>query len=728
MREITFQEVGMKNFGPYIETMILTFKNDSLVLIRGPNGIGKTMALDAIPFTLYGETSKKAKGDDVVNNQIGKNCHTWVKFTLNADEYKVNRYHKFTRMGNTVILNKNGVDIKKGQREVLPEIERMLCPKKSFMNTLMFGQKIKDFFTDLLDSDKKEIFRKILDLDIFHVYYKKADELLKEELQSKEKIDTQIKIDNGVLDEVKTQISILLEAEKQFEKDKNDKLKNLNKTLEECDRMIENWEGQLVEAEKLDHDITKISTEISKVKNNLGSIGEKRENEINQLFSQSSTKEAELNNEALEAKSKIRDAYQKEIDAQNKALREVEDETKEELDKLVEERSNLTSKLSKWENTIWMSENQIDDFQHSINSKESICPTCLQDMDAACISHLKDEINKLDLIVKENQEKVNQAKSRFDVIYKEMKINSDRIRAENEIVKKNIEDCKVYRDQQLNDADLRLKSAIIKLKSFLEKKKEEIIENYKNEESNFRKQLEILLSEKKVVEENIKKIEEIKDSLNNIKKNKEWALKEIEEVENSEYDKNQLKSQYRRQEQLKSSIEQNQELSKTTELKVNKYSFWKSAFSSTGIPSMLIDEAIPFMNKQVSEYLEKMTNGRYIVSFDTLASTKTGEFRDKISVNVLDTNTGANSRIQLSGGQTRIIDIATILTLGDLQSNIQNVNFNILLFDEIFDALDDENISYVSKVLSKMKCGKSIYVISHTHVDQLEANEVLVMH
>ena len=153
--------------------------------------------------------------------------------------------------------------------------------------------------------------------------------------------------------------------------------------------------------------------------------------------------------------------------------------------------------------------------------------------------------------------------------------------------------------------------------------------------------------------------------------------------------------------------------------------FWKAGFSSAGIPSMLIDEAIPYMNERVEHYLDMLTNGRYVVSFDTLAETKAGEFRDKISVHVLDTQTRANSRVQLSGGQTRIIDIAIILTLGDLLSRIQNVSFNILLFDEIFDALDEQNIQYVSKVLSKIKIGKAVYIISHQHQDHLEADETL---
>jgi DNA repair exonuclease SbcCD ATPase subunit len=107
---------------------------------------------------------------------------------------------------------------------------------------------------------------------------------------------------------------------------------------------------------------------------------------------------------------------------------------------------------------------------------------------------------------------------------------------------------------------------------------------------------------------------------------------------------------------------------------------------------MLTDEAIPFMNEKVSEYLDSLSNGRYIVSFDTQGAIKSGEIRDKISVNVLDTYTRANQRLQLSGGQTRLVDIATILTLGDLQTNNLGIKVNLLIFDEIFDSLDEQNI------------------------------------
>ena len=87
--------------------------------------------------------------------------------------------------------------------------------------------------------------------------------------------------------------------------------------------------------------------------------------------------------------------------------------------------------------------------------------------------------------------------------------------------------------------------------------------------------------------------------------------------------------------------------------------------------------------------------------------------------------TKANNRKQLSGGQTRIIDIAILLSLCDLQNNIQDMKTNILLLDEIFDSLDDQNIGYVSTLLRTLIKDKSINIISHRHIDSIEADEVI---
>ena len=729
MRDITFQEVGMKNFGPYIDPMVLSFENNSLILMRGPNGIGKTMALDAIPFTCYGETSKKAKGDDVVNNRIGKNCHTWVNFTSNEDVYTVNRYHKYSKYGgNTVILNKNGVDIKKGQKEVLPEIEKILCPKKSFMNTLMFGQKVKDFFTDLIDSDKKEIFRKILDLDIYGDYYKRADELLKETVSNRDGIYTKIQVENGILEEVVRAINLTNQAMAQYELDKKEAIKGHKKSIESCDMILENWNTRLEELKQQDHNMEAITTSIASLLRTLDSTSEQRENKINQVCSQASQKEAEVSTEALKAKASLNEAYQKDVDISNESQRDFERKHKDLIDKLIREKSEITNEIGKLETTMYMNESQRSEFQTSIDSNEALCPTCLRDMDDDCISHLQDEINDITKSIERDKLKINDGKLKIDYLHKEMMAATEQMDETKAYTSKNLSEYKTIRDYQLMQVDERLKAALEKIKAFENDQKQNAIVEFESQTSQGKIEMDELLKRKDEVQKVLDRIEETETYINSVERDKLEAIKEIKKLEESEYDKSQLKSQQIRKKQLEVSIQQSQLLLLDLDSKVEIYTFWKAAFSSSGIPSMLIDEAIPFMNKQVIDYLDRMTNGRYIVSFDTLASTKAGEFRDKISVHVLDTHTGANSRVQLSGGQTRIIDIATILTLGDLQSSMQSVRFNILLFDEIFDALDDENIGYVSKVLSKMKIGKSIYIISHTHVDQLEADEVLVMH
>jgi len=727
MREITFQEVGMKNFGPYIDEMVLEFANDSLILMRGPNGIGKTMALDAMPFTLYGETSKKAKGDDVVNNRIGKNCHTYVKFAINEDNYIVNRYHKYTKYGNTVILNKNGVDIKKGQREVLPEIERLICPKKSFMNTLMFGQKIKDFFTDLVDSDKKEIFRKILDLDIYSLYYKRADELLKEVIANREEINTKIQVENGIVQELISLIDSHIEAEKQYELDKKVTINAHKKAIEECDRLLDNWKNQLTKLLKQDHNIEDITTSMSSVISKNDSLAEQRESQINQIFAQASQKQAEVSNEALKANALLQEAYQKNVDEINKGFREFEENNKKLIEKLTGEKSEITNDKGNWETTMYMLESQRSEFQTSIDG-ESICPTCLQDMNDGCIDHLKSEVETLTKSINEYKTKITDADLKINFIHKEMRAATEQLEESKAFISKNLKNDETLRDYDMMEVDKRLEAATERIKKFEKDQTEAATSDFEKQAQAGRDEMQELTQRKGEVDKVLREIENAESSMRSIETDKKITAKEIENLEEDKYDNSGLTDQVKRKKQLEVSIQQSQLLLLDLDSKVDIYTFWKSAFSTSGIPSMLIDEAIPFMNIQVINYLEKMTNGRYIVSFDTLAETKGGVFKDKISVHVLDTHTGANSRIQLSGGQTRIIDIATILTLGDLQSSIQDVTFNILLFDEIFDALDDENIGYVSKVLSKMKIGKSIYIISHTHVDQLEADEVLVMH
>jgi len=665
MRQIVFHEVGMENFGPYIDPMVLTFENDKLTLITGPNGIGKTMALEAIPFTLFGETCKKAKGDDVVNTRVGRNCHTWVKFSVDADNYLVDRYHKYTKLQNTVTIRKNLEDpYLKGHREVLPEIEKLICSKKSFTNTLMFGQKVKDFFTDLIDSDKKEIFRKILDLDIYTTWYKSADADLKEKLDRK-KLDA------------------------------------------------------------TDHDVEHLQTQLNDVEKQIAHHDNEKENTILKLQRSRDSKISEIRESANKATQAVIDKHRQTYDLFFESHSNEIKELTEEHDSARSGMMNHTNKIAELSTEKRITQNDINNLNESLEIEGGVCPTCLQDIGDDCREHLESEVSDSINRYKEfeRQEKAIQKSIKtYEILIErnteaQLQQNKQFGAARSDLTQEETDD-KVNIERKVN-------ATIEKINKLAGDEALKIERDYDKYVETLQKKFNQLQGIKEVVSDTAEKIKEIDSTISGLEQSIKNIEVQVKLTEEDEYDKSQLAAYQMRKGELEKSIEEMNQGVVDLQSDQNLSEFWKAAWSPTGIPSMLIDESIPFMNEKVSDYLDRLTNGRYIVSFDTLAATKKGEFRDKISVNVLDTHTRANSRIQLSGGQTRIVDIATILTLGDLQSNVQDVNINILLFDEIFDSLDEENIGFVSNILSQLKVGKSIYLISHTQVDQLEADEIL---
>jgi len=726
MRNITFHEVGMENFGPYIEPMVLPFTNNHLTLITGPNGIGKTMSLEALPFTLFGETCKKVKGDDVVNNRTGKNCHTWTKFTINDDTYQIDRYHKYTKIGTTVTICKNGEEpYKKGHREVVPEVEKLICSKKSFTNTLMFGQKVKDFFTDLIDSDKKEIFRKILDLDIYTKWYKQADLDLKAIKESIQEALKKIGVDQGVLSVVENQIDVVNQQIKRFEDDKKEKIATEKKALEDSQRLLDGWQKDLDKLVDTGADIEKLNKQIQDVEKQKSHHINEKETTVLQLMNSRDAKVSEMQTAADKAKQNIiseqRSKYDTFLSGHQKEIEKIDDE----ISTIKQEKSNIASELSSIETEKRIIQTNIDKLNNSLELDEGSCPTCLREIDDACRKHLEDESMKLVNAYYALEKKEKTLQDQNTKTFEALKEAETKKTQQHNSFQTITSDLKTEENIKIAEIDDKLNSTFDTIKELADKQAEKIEADYVEYIDNLSKKLAELYEMKDVVTDTNEKRVEIENMINSLQQNIAGHEMKLKIAEEEEYDKSQLTEYQVKKQELETAIA----ISNTTltELKNEEQLalFWKTAWSPTGIPSMLIDEAIPFMNEKVTEYLDLLSNGRYIVSFDTLAATKAGEFRDKISVNVLDTYTRANSRMQLSGGQTRLVDIATILTLGDLQSSVQDVKINILLFDEIFDSLDEENIGFVSKILSQLKIDKSIYLISHTQVEQLEADETL---
>jgi DNA repair exonuclease SbcCD ATPase subunit len=718
----------MENYGPYKEPMTLQIKNNTLVLIVGPNGVGKTMLIDAIPFTLYGMTSKEMKGDDVVNNVVGKNCHTWLEFETNGSAYRIDRYQKYQKIGNNVTL-KRGNDltlIKNGQNEVLPEVEKLICPYKSFMNTIMFGQKVKDFFTDLVDSKKKEIFRKILNLDKYTDYYNETNKRLTAIEIEIEKNAHAVNIQLAMIDDSKKTIIMIEDNTKKFYADKEQRIKTVDLENNEISSEISilekqaeelkiKFEGSYYSVDELEDLKVKTMQTQKDLELKKGDIIRQRDQKLSELKEQALNKR----NALIEEKSNKEKTY----NDQENYLNKLRDEQIKARDILI---TNIDKRVSDIQGTIrYEKERAKEILTKVIESPKAECPLC----ETKVVGETK---HLLENKVKTYLENVANLEPSIE------QCNSDKNKIQKQIleIKTTFEnDKQKLRKQHTNELN-SIEAKLLHIKEKLSDLLQQVNDMANGSINTMTHELNKTLE---AIGERIKVVRAIKEENEKVKLQHDTCLKRIENFKLKQQYNNQTLEKIRAEAFDSTQTEYQQQRIQTAQQSINSTNkilikcandsevleFWKQAFSPSGIPSMLIDESIPFMNSTISEILDLFTNGRYIVSFDTLSTIKSGEYRDKISVNVLDTQTRANSRIQLSGGQTRMIDIATILTLGELQSKIQMVKFNILLFDEIFDSLDEENINNVGKILSKIKSGRTIFIISHKHPDQLDADETI---
>ncbi len=723
MKKIKFKKVIMKNFMGYTDTFEYEFVN-GFTLITGPNGKGKTSIFECICYCLYGITSGGVGGDDIINNEVGKNCFTQLYFDIieneNVNEYTLTRYRNYEKKGTTAILD--GPIKATGLTEVKNKIESIVLPYKLFINSIFFAQDINDFFTKLPDTQKKEIFRKILLLDEFTDYLKNCNIKEKTELEEINKIDNLIILKQSLIKDKEEYLKKLENDKLDFINNKNIKINNINFKIKELQIKKYETEYKISRCSNLkNRTLEDINLDINICMNELNNIDDKINSEKSRILSERELKVEKIKNNHKNLTLNNNNQLEKIIFNEKDKINNEINEINEKINILDIKITKINSEKIYLNKSIEDFEDKINKINKSLNLDVSLCPICHRELNDDVKNELKIEIENYKNNINEIIEKINNLDNQFTEIEKEkiQFVNSNNICKENYNKKIN----KIKKDNEIILQTLieKCNNEIdeINKKSKIEFSK--IIEEFNQIKSNLQNKKSELDKEKMFIEEILKLFEGVKIIDNEIKEH-EFQIKTIDEqqFDNSLFDK--IKAEIL---QILKELEIVSNNKKLSMKKLNAILFWKQGFSSSGIPSMLIDEAIPFMNKRILDYLDLISNGRYIVSFDTLSETKSGEIRDKISVRFLDTITKNNHNSTMSKGQRRIVDISTILTLSDLQVLMYNVDFNLFIFDEIFDSLDEENTENVARLLNKLSEFKSVNLISHTHINQINPDRIL---
>lgn len=136
-------------------------------------------------------------------------------------------------------------------------------------------------------------------------------------------------------------------------------------------------------------------------------------------------------------------------------------------------------------------------------------------------------------------------------------------------------------------------------------------------------------------------------------------------------------------------------------------------YSNSGVKSHVLDLITPFLNKRANTYLAKLSGSDIEIEFSTQTRNKNGELADKFDVRVTN-STGGETYQANSEGEKKRIDLSISLAIQDLVMSKSNLSTNLVVYDEVFDALDSVGSENVIELLKDRldKVG-TIFVITH---------------
>lgn len=161
--------------------------------------------------------------------------------------------------------------------------------------------------------------------------------------------------------------------------------------------------------------------------------------------------------------------------------------------------------------------------------------------------------------------------------------------------------------------------------------------------------------------------------------------------------------------------------------------FWEAAFSDKGLPnqppikSYVFESITPLLNQFAEEYSNLLTGGAVQVTFNTVTPLKTGELREKFSVDVKNSH-GAQSYLGESGGERRRADLIILFSLYSLARVRSGTSIDFLFLDEVLDSLDVEGCLRVGELLKKMSESiDKIFLITHNEHLKQNFNQVIAV-
>ena len=364
---LIFKRLSWKNFLSTGNVPIEVYLDKyNTTLISGDNGAGKSTMLDALTFSLFGNSfrgislSGRRKIANTVNSVNNKDCVVEIEFSTNNHDYKVVRGLKpkiFEIYKDGVLIPQNATVL--DYQKILEE-QILKMSYKAFCQIVILGSSNYTPFMKLPAKDRRNIVEDLLDINIFSVMNNLLKSKISENKTKLSDVVNQINLVESKINGYKNLINKMEEKSKESIQGYQEELNKTNKQIKEIEKEIENYRYQIDELTKNIEDESVVSSKLLKAESlekQLISNIKKNQKDINFYEDNNFCPVCDQDITGNHKKEKITNKNNK-IDEIKNAIKQI-NQTIEDTSKLLEEINTVLEKVNLIENKISESNNTI---------------------------------------------------------------------------------------------------------------------------------------------------------------------------------------------------------------------------------------------------------------------------------------------------------------------------------------------------------------------------------
>jgi len=141
------------------------------------------------------------------------------------------------------------------------------------------------------------------------------------------------------------------------------------------------------------------------------------------------------------------------------------------------------------------------------------------------------------------------------------------------------------------------------------------------------------------------------------------------------------------------------------------------AFGKKGVQAMIIESALPELEEEANRLLNRMTDGRMHVRFETQRTTKKGEPVETLEIKISD-ELGARSYELYSGGEAFRVNFAIRIALSKLLARRAGARLETLIIDEGFGTQDTLGRERLIEAINSIQDDFALILVI-THIEEL---------